>query len=77
MSSGWSVSSVGKVVGSFFSGWGVEDLADGPADGVGAALGGFSEHVLEFGKELLDGVEVWRLLQQINAANVTEITSFD
>jgi hypothetical protein len=45
-------------------GKGVEQLGDAVADCVERALGGLAQEVLELGEELLDGVEVRRILRQ-------------
>jgi len=45
-----------EVVGALLRGEGSEDFADRCADGFRGSRGGFSQEVLELGKDLLDGV---------------------
>ena len=61
MGLGRSVAGLDEVVAALARGDGVEDVADGVADGVPGSGGGLAEPVLELGKELLDRVQVGRV----------------
>jgi hypothetical protein len=66
-----------EVVGAFLDGNAVEECADGFADGVLGASGGFSELVLELGEGLLDRVEVGGVFgeeQQLGAGPTKRLT---
>jgi len=41
-----------------------ERLTDCGPDGLDGSRGGFAQQVLEFGEDLFDGVQVWRILRQ-------------
>ena len=53
-------------VSTFLRGNGIEDLADGVANGVDGSFGSLAQQVFELGEELFDGVEVGRIFGQEN-----------
>src|ERR1700748_3190564 len=64
MKLGSSVSRVCQIACAFFGREELENLADGEAYGFDGSGGGFSQEVLEFGEDLLDGVQVRRVFWQ-------------
>ena len=55
-----------EVIGAFLRGESAQDVADRCAEGFNGSRAGGSQRMLEFGKQLLDRVQVGRILRQKN-----------